>query len=263
MKRIRLFVFIAVMLVAGLASSLFLTPQDGNILLLDATVAHVGDDYENLRVFMKIENKGDADRIVAAYSPDAGKTMIYSPDPNVSVAIPAGAKPLLAPDGVHVVLRDVKGELDEGRIFPITLTFEKAGDVTTRARYGEPVKGRDSGEQELFGLGEICRVGKKEPQPEISLRVARDENNGWRILVDTTDFIFAEHLAGTTHVPGVGHGHLYVGGLKITRVYGNEIHLGALPKGDHIVRLALNTNDHRVYVVGDKPVMAEATIRVN
>jgi hypothetical protein len=61
----------------------------------------------------------------------------------------------------------------------------------------------------------------------------------------------------------MGHGHIYVGGMKIGRLYQPEARIGTLPKGEHQVRLTLNTNDHRAYVVGDQPVTATATIVVD
>ena len=61
----------------------------------------------------------------------------------------------------------------------------------------------------------------------------------------------------------MGHGHIYVSGMKIGRLYQPEARIGTLPKGEHQVRLTLNTNDHRAYVVGDQPVTATATIVVD
>ena len=51
--------------------------------------------------------------------------------------------------------------------------------------------------------------------------------------------------------------------MKIGRLYQPEARIGTLPKGEHQVRLTLNTNDHRAYVVGDQPVTATATIVVD
>jgi len=81
-------------------------------------------------------------------------------------------------------------------------------------------------------------------------------------MIDAEEFTFSRDLAGAYHVPGVGHGHLYVGGLKHGRLYENQATIGTLPSGTHMIRVTLNTNDHRAYVVDDEPVTATATITI-
>ena len=51
--------------------------------------------------------------------------------------------------------------------------------------------------------------------------------------------------------------------MKLGRMLEPEAHIGALPKGQHEVRVTLNTNDHRAYVVDDVPVSAAAQIVVD
>lgn len=100
--------------------------------------------------------------------------------------------------------------------------------------------------------------------PKPALRIAAEAlENDWRIAVMTENFTFSREAADGPHVEGVGHGHLYVGGMKIGRVYGNKAMIGALPSGEHVVRVSLNTNDHRAYVVDGEPVTATATIVVD
>ena len=86
---------------------------------------------------------------------------------------------------------------------------------------------------------------------------------GWEVSVQTDEFTFSQEFAGLFHVPGMGHGHLYVGGVKLGRLYAPTAPVGNLPPGRHLVRVTLNTNDHRAYVVGDEPVTATATIVVD
>ena len=105
-------------------------------------------------------------------------------------------------------------------------------------------------------------VGEGEPAPSIALSVEPD-GEGWRVLVETDEFTFSKDFVDRDHVPGTGHGHLYVGGMKIGRLYQPEGYIGALPKGQHEIRVTLNTNDHRTYVVDRKPVTASATIVVD
>ncbi len=112
----------------------------------------------------------------------------------------------------------------------------------------------------LGGIGDICQVGEGEPAPRISLSAEPSEGGGWRIRVEAEDFAFRKDLVDGPHVPGTGHGHLYVGGVKVGRLYAPEAEIGPLPPGRHVVRVTLNTNDHRAYVVDGAPVTAELSL---
>ena len=90
----------------------------------------------------------------------------------------------------------------------------------------------------LFGIGDICVVGEGEPAPSLTLSVTPD-GDGWRVQIDAQDFTFSKDFVDLYHVPGMGHGHLYVGGMKLGRLYAPEAYIGALPKGQHEIRVAL------------------------
>ncbi len=264
MKLLRPVVLLAVLVAIGWTAMRIIDPVGKDLLLQDVHAAQLdGQAPDSLVVFLKIENRGGPDTLLSASTRDASETIIYNPESDSGIPVPAGTSPSLASDGAHILLRGVRGEISDGRLIPIALTFEKAGTVTSRARLVAPVTPGDAAEHGIFGLGSICRVGEGEPAPAVSVRaepLAKKE--GWRIVVDATDFTFAEHLTDTDHIPGVGHGHLYVGGLKIRRLYGETAEIGPLPAGRHTVRVTLNTNDHRAYVVGDEPVTAQTTIVV-
>lgn len=264
MKLLRPILLLIVLAVIGWTAINAFDPLGKDMLLQNVQAAQLeGQAADSLVVFLKIENRGGPDRLLSAKAHDATETFIYNPESDSGIPIPAGTSPSLASDGAHVLLRGVDGPIDDGRLFPIALTFEKAGTITSRARLAAPVEQGDAGEHGVFGLGSICRVGEGEPAPAISVRTEpMPDNGGWRIFVDAEEFSFAEHLTDTDHIPGVGHGHLYVGGLKIKRLYGPVAEIGPLPSGRHTVRVTLNTNDHRAYVVGDEPVTAQATIVV-
>ena len=65
------------------------------------------------------------------------------------------------------------------------------------------------------------------------------------------------------HVAGTGHGHIYLNGLKLGRLYSSSAEIGPLPSGVHVVRVTLNTNNHKAYVVDGKPVTATVTLRAS
>lgn len=226
------------------------------ILLTEATAAPTGPG--TAAVFLRIENRGAPDRLVSVSSV-SGAASLYAPESSDGVPSPTGPGAQLAADGAHI--RIAGADLSHGQLIPLTLTFAEAGRVTAKARLIDPTVDKGASEVGLFGIGGICQVGEGEPAPAISLRTEPD-GEGWRILIDTDEFTFSDERTGLFHVPGEGHGHLYVGGLKMGRLYSDEARIGALPPGKHIVRVTLNTNDHRAYVVEDEPVTATAVIEI-
>jgi hypothetical protein len=50
-----------------------------------------------------------------------------------AIDLPAGRSVALEPGGFHIMLMGIKKPLEESRSFPVTLTFEKAGNVTVTA----------------------------------------------------------------------------------------------------------------------------------
>ena len=89
--------------------------------------------------YLSIENKGKAaDKLLRAATPAAGLVELHtmSMDGNVmrmravpSIDVAAGATVKLAPGGLHVMLQDLKRPLKEGDKVPMTLVFERAGEV--------------------------------------------------------------------------------------------------------------------------------------
>jgi copper(I)-binding protein len=90
--------------------------------------------------FLVIENAGDTpDRLLKASSPAASRTEVHSVtmDGNVmrmreveAIEVAAKSKVELKPGGYHIMLMELKAPLKAGDTFPLTLTFEQAGDVT-------------------------------------------------------------------------------------------------------------------------------------
>ncbi len=89
-----------------------------------------------------------------------------------------------------------------------------------------------------------------------------DELSGVNVKITTTGFTFAPENASGEHVPGEGHAHVYVDGVKDNRVYGNYYHLSGLEPGEHSIRVTLNANSHEQYAKGEHPVEATTTIVV-
>ena len=99
-------------------------------------------------------------------------------------------------------------------------------------------------------------------RPTVALEVLPDAKAGWNIHLTTENFTFSPKRASTDHVEGEGHGHLFVDGIKLARLYGNWFHIDALEAGDHTVRVTLNGNDHNELAVDGTSIAAEAVITV-
>lgn len=101
--------------------------------------------------FMKIENKGGADKLVAASS-SVSKTMelhTMSMEGNVmkmreikAIEIPANGKVELKSGGLHLMFIDLKEQLKPGSTVKVKLKFEKAGEVEVPFKVmGHPAHG--------------------------------------------------------------------------------------------------------------------------
>jgi copper(I)-binding protein len=89
--------------------------------------------------YMMLTNHGgEVDRLVAVASPAAEHAQLHTHlmeggvmkmRPVEAVEVAPGTPSVLQPGGLHVMLIGLKGPLREGQRFPLTLTFERAGDV--------------------------------------------------------------------------------------------------------------------------------------
>ena len=90
--------------------------------------------------YLTIENKGATpDKLIGGSSPAAGKVEVHEMAMNNGVmtmrpvkgglSIPPGQSVTLAPGGYHIMLMELKAPLKKGDKVPVTLAFEKAGEV--------------------------------------------------------------------------------------------------------------------------------------
>lgn len=90
--------------------------------------------------FATIKNLGAGDdRLIAARTPSAARAELHSSSSMAggvmkmrkveAIHVPAGAVAELKPGGFHIMLFGLAKALTEGEEFPLTLTFEKAGDI--------------------------------------------------------------------------------------------------------------------------------------
>ena len=93
----------------------------------------------NGAAFLVIHNSGAADRLVAAAGDVAKRVELHTHKMEgdvmkmrqvEAVEVPAKGMATLQPGGYHVMMIGLVEPLTEGGSFPLTLTFEKAGEIT-------------------------------------------------------------------------------------------------------------------------------------
>jgi copper(I)-binding protein len=98
--------------------------------------------------YLVITNGGEEDDVLlGASSPAAATVEVHETtmdsdgamvmQPVGSVAIPAGETVRLEPGGYHIMLIELTGELTVGDEIEITLSFERAGEITVSAEVRE------------------------------------------------------------------------------------------------------------------------------
>jgi copper(I)-binding protein len=90
-------------------------------------------------VYLTITDAGPADALIAVSAPVAAKAAVHESktvngvmqmQPVDSLAVDANLPVRLAPNGYHVMLEGLMHPLKAGDHFPVTLTFEHAGEIT-------------------------------------------------------------------------------------------------------------------------------------
>jgi copper(I)-binding protein len=105
-------------------------------------------DVGNTAAYMKITNSGDsADKLLGAKADVAEHVMLHESRMEGDVMkmvhveggieVPAHGSAELKPLGLHVMLMGLKQPLKEGETFPMTLVFEKQGEVGIAVKVGQ------------------------------------------------------------------------------------------------------------------------------
>ena len=120
---------------AALAALLVALPAAAQVTVTDPWVRGTVQGQMATGAFMKLQSAKDA-RLVEATSPVAGVVEIHemTMQNNVmrmravkAVSLPAGRAVELKPGGYHVMLMDLKQQMKEGEVVPVTLVVETAG----------------------------------------------------------------------------------------------------------------------------------------
>lgn len=96
----------------------------------------------------------------------------------------------------------------------------------------------------------------------IGIDVAIEDGGGINIHTMTEGWRWAPENVNEDNVPGEGHAHIYVDGVK-TRAYTPYYHIPGLEAGSHHIRVTLNANNHADMYANGFPVEAVAIVIVD
>ena len=85
-----------------------------------------------------------ADRLMSLETPVAGQVMLHGTETDANgvarmahieaLDIESGTPVTFAPGGMHLMLMGLTGKLEEGSTFPLTLSFQHAGEITVEVQ---------------------------------------------------------------------------------------------------------------------------------
>ena len=123
-------VLVGCLLIAGAAAA-----QTGQIEVKDAWARATPGKAENGAAYLTIISPAP-DRLVSVATPEAKQAGLHTMTmegtvmkmrPLAGIDVPANQPVTLKPGGTHIMLEGLKEPLQAGKSFPLTLTFEKAG----------------------------------------------------------------------------------------------------------------------------------------
>lgn len=144
--------------------------------------------------------------------------------------------------GIGVVLGATSG---------VTLAGHDHGDPAQHSGYATPMA-HAAGDMLEHAL---LDVSGEDVRPILALRLHPDTGGTQNLEIVTENFAFAPEDVNKAHVPGEGHAHVYIDGVKVARAYSPWLYLADLPPGAEI-RVTLNANTHETLAIGDMPIAA-------
>ena len=134
--------FLALTLAAslGLAAAGPGETEDTSLTVTDAFARETIGLGKTGAAFLTVSNAGsEDDTLLAGATPAAGKVELHTHEKDGEIMrmrkveafpVPAQSDLKLQPGGNHIMLFDLAAPLAKGESFPLTLSFEKAGDIT-------------------------------------------------------------------------------------------------------------------------------------
>ncbi|MEM1202597.1 MAG: DoxX family membrane protein [Acidobacteriota bacterium] len=115
---------------------------------------------------------------------------------------------------------------------------------------------------ERHSVGAIALDDSPSPPSFTSLEVVEEAPGHFDLHVGIDNWTFTPEKNGQASIANEGHGHVFVDGRKVGRLYGPWFHLGALEPGSHHVEVTLNGSDHSDFTLGGEVIRGEVTVEV-
>lgn len=147
------------------------------------------------------------------------------------------------PVNFHLHGYDFEQDVEPGKPAEFAFTANATGSFPITIHHAAVAVGVDD-----HDAGQASTVEATEGM-SVRVEASPDSVSGLNIRLTTPNFTFTAGDAGGEHVPGQGHAHIYVDGVKLGRVYGEHYHIGHIEPGEHTLRVSLNANDHTEYTI--------------
>ncbi|MEP3198943.1 MAG: copper chaperone PCu(A)C [Lentilitoribacter sp.] len=265
---------IIAMLILG-ALALFWSLNSVTSSILVSNVKAVKMSNSMYSVYFNMQNDGEPDFITEIQATDQNNASVMGAHPTFGVAIPQGSSPSFSSDGAHIMLMLGANTYKTGEFIPLTIVFKNSNPQQIKAIIQDPNASSDNMsmggdgdamdhskmDHSMHQMGAAIELNSDQNPPSIDMSVSQNTDETWSIELTTQNFEFYEpETEPLEHKDGQGHGHLYLNGLKLQRMYSNTTTIGQLPKGQHMISVTLNSNDHRAFSVEGAPVTASAEI---
>lgn len=151
MKRALATAFLALMVSSSASAGDAGMATHGDLMIHDGWARASIGKAPNSAAYMTLMTRGETtDKLVAVETPAADRAELHHHVLEDGIAkmrqieaieIAPGEPATLEPGGLHIMLMGLTAKLEEGASLPLTLTFEKAGDITLEV----PIKGLKAG----------------------------------------------------------------------------------------------------------------------
>ncbi len=160
------------------------------------------------------------------------------------------------PVNFHLHGYDFEEDVEPGHPAEFTFTANATGSFPITVHLAAPG-------MQVEGGGKDHAATVEAPKGmSVSVEATPDSVSGMNVRLTTTEFAFTPAEVGGEHVPGHGHAHIYVDGVKVARLYGPDFHLGGIEPGERELRVTLNANTHEEYALGHETVEHTITVTV-